>query len=281
MKHRSHLFAVLTLVGANAAIAGDPVARITVLYDNTSARPGLEAKWGFACLVEAHGRTVLFDTGGDPAVLRRNIEQLKVDPKRVEAVVISHFHDDHTGGASGAGVPHGTKVYTPRSFARHPGALQSLTGAGLVPVAIEKATALGEGLALMTPLPFPGGRRMPSGAPLGDAWETALVVDTPRGLVVVVGCSHPGILAMLEQVRTQSGGTVYMVVGGFHLMDTSRAAVTEIATAMKAAGVAWAGPTHCTGEEAIAVFREVYGDHFVRAGAGAVIEVAAPAPSGS
>ncbi|MGV8039258.1 MAG: MBL fold metallo-hydrolase [Thermoanaerobaculaceae bacterium] len=275
MTHRPHLLAVLTLVGVHAAIAADPAARITVLYDNTSARPGLEAKWGFACLVEAHGRTVLFDTGGDSAVLRRNIEQLKVDPRRVEAVVISHFHGDHTGGASGSGVPRGTRVYTPRSFARHPEAMQSLTGAGLVPVAIEEATSLGEGLALMAPLPFPGGRRLPSGAPLGDAWETALVVDTPRGLVVVVGCSHPGILAMIEQVRTQSGSNVYMVVGGFHLMEKSRAAVTGIATAMKAAGVAWAGPTHCTGEEAIDVFREVYGDHFVRAGAGAVIEVAA------
>ncbi len=108
---------LLVVAFAAPAVAGDPAARITILYDNTAATRGLRAAWGFAALVEAHGRTVLFDTGGDPAVLRDNLAVLKVDASRIQAVVISHFHGDHTEGAGGLAAPKGTNVYTPHSFA--------------------------------------------------------------------------------------------------------------------------------------------------------------------
>ena len=71
---------------------------VTILYDNTSYTEGTEADWGFACLIEAHGRTLLFDTGAKGQLLLSNMAQLGIDPARIEQVVISHSHWDHTGG---------------------------------------------------------------------------------------------------------------------------------------------------------------------------------------
>jgi 7,8-dihydropterin-6-yl-methyl-4-(beta-D-ribofuranosyl)aminobenzene 5'-phosphate synthase len=267
---------LLALALAVSAIAGDPAARITILYDNSIARPDVKAAWGFACLVETHGRTILFDTGGDPAVIKDNLAALKVDASRIQAVVVSHFHGDHTLGASGSAVPKGTSVYTPHSFAPYGQVMTALTGAGLVPVAVAEPKALFEGLTISAPMPFPGRQISATGAASIDkSWEEALLVDTPRGLVVLVGCSHPGIVPMLEQVKKSTGKPIHMVVGGFHLLQKPLAEVRTIAAAVKSLGVAHAGPTHCTGDDGIFAFRELYGDAFVPGGVGQVIEIAA------
>jgi 7,8-dihydropterin-6-yl-methyl-4-(beta-D-ribofuranosyl)aminobenzene 5'-phosphate synthase len=106
------------------------------------------------------------------------------------------------------------------------------------------------------------------------------VVGTPPGLVVIVGCSHPGILAMLEQVKKESGRPIYLVIGGLHLLHTSWADVRTMAVSMKAPGVARVGVIHCTGPAAAAVFRDVFGDRYLDAAAGSVIEVTAQPPEG-
>lgn len=269
----------LVLVLAAPAVAGDPAARITILYDNSIATPGVKAAWGFAALVEAHGRTVLFDTGGDPAVLRDNLASLKVDTSRIQAVVISHFHGDHTEGARGLAAPRGTNVYTPHSFAPYRNVMTVLTAAGLAPVAVEESRPLFDGIAIAAPMSFPSRKRSATGVvSIDEAWEQALLVDTPRGLVVVVGCAHPGIVPMLEQVKKATGKPIHMVLGGFHLLDTPLAEARAIAAAVKSLGVAFAGPTHCTGDDGIVAFHEVYGDAFVHGGVGQVIEVAAATP---
>jgi 7,8-dihydropterin-6-yl-methyl-4-(beta-D-ribofuranosyl)aminobenzene 5'-phosphate synthase len=263
-------------------LSAEPAARLTVLVDNSVARPGVKAEWGFACLVEAHGHTVLLDTGPNPEVLKDNLAALNVAPAGIEAVVISHYHGDHTLGASGLAVGKGVRVYTPHSFDRHKKEAAALDAAGLVRVPVTAMTEIFDGITVSEPLRFGGA--IPQGKPGADSkneqweWEHCLVVDTPPGLVVVVGCSHPGILAMLEQVKKESGRPIYLVLGGFHLGNASSAKVRTIATSMKAMGVARVGATHCTGEVAKAVFREVFGDRFVDGGVGSVIEVAAPVP---
>jgi 7,8-dihydropterin-6-yl-methyl-4-(beta-D-ribofuranosyl)aminobenzene 5'-phosphate synthase len=105
------------------------------------------------------------------------------------------------------------------------------------------------------------------------AFEEALVVDTPAGSVVVIGCAHPGIVEMLRRIAETTKRPIYMVIGGFHLLQTPAEDVKRIIADFKAMGIAWAGPTHCTGDEAIRLFREAYGDHFVTGGVGAVVEV--------
>jgi 7,8-dihydropterin-6-yl-methyl-4-(beta-D-ribofuranosyl)aminobenzene 5'-phosphate synthase len=283
-----------------SAPATAPAARLTILGDNAVAQGGVKAVWGFACLVEAHGHTVLFDTGADPAVLKDNLAALKVDPAKIEAVVISHFHPDHTWGAPGLGKLAGVRVFTPRGlddFAKLRSAglkedvarkfagwlaeeTAKLTSAGLELVAVSQARALFDGIVISEPLPF---GKMPTDKPGKEFtygfWEQCLTVDTPDGLVVIVGCSHPGILPMLEGVKRETGRPLYLVIGGFHLFEKREDAVRQIATKMEAMGVAHVSATHCTGEAAAHAFRDVFGDRYVTAGVGAVIDLPLAATS--
>jgi 7,8-dihydropterin-6-yl-methyl-4-(beta-D-ribofuranosyl)aminobenzene 5'-phosphate synthase len=273
-----------------------PAARLTILGDNTAARDGVKAVWGFACLVEARGHTVLFDVGADPAALKDNLAVMKVDPAKIEAVVISHWHPDHVDGAPGLGKLAGVRVFTPPGFEdiaklRSAGVKEDvarvfadfqaketakLTSAGLELVVVSQATLLFDGITVSEPLPFDQ-QRIPTDKPdkpfTYAFWEQCLTVDTPAGLVVIVGCSHPGIVPMLEQVKRQTGRPLYFVIGGFHLLEEQEDAVRQIAKAMREMGVAHVGATHCTGKMAKSVFRDVFRDRYVRVGAGAVIDV--------
>jgi 7,8-dihydropterin-6-yl-methyl-4-(beta-D-ribofuranosyl)aminobenzene 5'-phosphate synthase len=280
------ILSVATALMGAAVHSAEPAARLTVLEDNAVSKAGVKAEWGFACLVEARGHTVLLDTGPGPEVLKYNLAALTVDPSRIEAVVISHYHSDHTLGAPGLAVGKGVPVYTPHSFDldRHKKAAAALDAAGLVRVPVTATTNVFDGFAVSQPLRFM--RTIPPGKPVADSkieqwdWEQCLVIDTPPGLVVIVGCSHPGILAMLEEVKKESGRPIYLVIGGFHLLHTSLSEVRTIAASMKAMGVARVSATHCTGESAAAAFRDVFGDRYVDAGVGSVIEVAALPPGG-
>jgi len=262
-------------VARASAAASEPAVRLSILGDNAVARAGVKAVWGFACLVEARGRTVLFDTGA--GVLKENLAALKVDAARIEAVVISHYHGDHTWGAPGLGKLPGVRALTPRSFDQYPKEAAALQSAGLRLVPVSQTTTLFEGMTVSTPLRFGGTIALPSGKPgqtfADDAWEQCLTVDTPAGLAVIVGCSHPGILPMLEQVRRQSRSPMHFVIGGFHLLSQKETEVRRIATAMQAMGVAHVSATHCNGETAAHVFRDVFGSRYIGAGVGAVIDL--------
>jgi 7,8-dihydropterin-6-yl-methyl-4-(beta-D-ribofuranosyl)aminobenzene 5'-phosphate synthase len=229
---------------------------ITVLYDNVAATAGTEADWGFSCFVEMGGGSVLFDTGANPEVLRANINALQVDLSRINAVVFSHEHKDHTGGVEALGARPGLLTFFPASFGEAMRARFSTQGLRLMPV--TEATAVLPGFATSKEM----GARIR---------EDALVVEIPDGLVVVVGCSHPGIVPMLRQISASRKRPVYMVLGGFHLLQTPEEEVRRIVGEFEALGVTYAGPTHCTGEAATELFREAYGRRFIECGVGSVV----------
>jgi 7,8-dihydropterin-6-yl-methyl-4-(beta-D-ribofuranosyl)aminobenzene 5'-phosphate synthase len=232
---------------------------LTVLYDNTAASDRCAADWGFSALIEGFGGTVLFDAGTKEEVFRGNVEALGIDLSKVNAVVISHDHGDHTGGLpvllrKKPGIP----VHVP-AFAR-PDFLAALKELGGQAVPVNEARAL-----------YPG---VLSTGDLGEAiHEQALVLDTPRGLVVVTGCAHPGIVPLLERARAIGKKDVWMVLGGFHLKDTPAPDVERIVGRFRELGVKRVGASHCTGDAAIQVFRKVFGPDFVELGAGRRIEL--------
>jgi len=240
------------------SVAAGPL-RITVLYDNTAARPDCGADWGFACLVEGTQKTILFDTGTKADVFAGNVGALRVDLSRVDALVISHPHGDHTGGLSVAmkarpGLPVLLPFGSPSVLA------ESLRSAGASVATPEGPADVGPD-ALVT---GPVGGRIP---------EQALVIKRPGGLVVVTGCSHPGIVAIVEKARQVAGGKLLAVLGGFHLLEHEDDAVAGIVARFQELGVEKVGATHCTGEKAIAAFRKAYGPRFVEMGAGRVVEL--------
>jgi len=254
------LLAVVVLAGIALPAQGQAV-RLTYLYDNTVANAETKPDWGFACLVEGRGRTVLFDTGAKPLVLQHNLQALRIDVPRVQALVISHDHGDHTLGAEGLAALPGLPVHVGEHFKLPPPFLAAIDRMGAKLVAGSIPRQVFPGFDLTAELVRSG------------IYEQALLVDTPEGLVVVVGCAHPGIVAMLRHVADTKKRPIHAVVGGFHLLQTPADEVKAIIAEFKRLGVGWAGPTHCTGDEAIRMFREAYGNRFIAGGAGTVVNL--------
>lgn len=256
------LFVTSTLAGPTAAWAGahpsgDGQLRLTVLFDNLPHRAGLTTGWGFSCLVTGMERSILFDTGADGAVLLSNMRRL--GPGDVDGIVLSHIHADHTGGLERFLVERpDVDVWLPADFP--PAFLRGIAEQG------ARVRPVGAGGRLFTGVYSTG--------PLGEGLvEQALILDTEKGLVVVTGCAHPGIVHVAETATRLAGKRIHLLVGGFHLMRESDAEIDAIVARLRALGVEKVAPSHCTGEAAIARFRQTWAEDFVAGGLGAVIRV--------
>jgi 7,8-dihydropterin-6-yl-methyl-4-(beta-D-ribofuranosyl)aminobenzene 5'-phosphate synthase len=202
-------------------------------------------------------KTILFDTGTKGEVLLKNVQSLDVDLSKTGVVVISHVHRDHTGGLT-AVLPKmpGVPVWLPHSSP--PALRDSVRQAGGAVFSSEAPQAICRDATL-------------TGELGGQIKEQALVLRTPRGLVVVVGCSHPGIVPILEKAHEIGSEKIFAVIGGFHLLQHPEAAVAEILARFRQLQVAKVGATHCTGAKQIEQFRQAYGVDFVEMGAGRVV----------
>lgn len=235
--------------------------RIIVAYNNVPHAPALTTAWGFAAVIETGAHKLLFDTGGDGPTLLGNFRRLGIDPRSIDTVVLSHIHGDHTGGLHDfLGVQPGVTVYMPHSFPvafRRPveqrGARVVTVGGGAQHL-FAQAYSTGE---------------------LGDGtYEQALILDTQAGLVVVTGCAHPGIADIARAASEYRDKPVHLLIGGFHLDGQSTRQLRATLQTLRDAGVGKVAPSHCTGDAAIALFREQWGGDFVEGGLGAVIEIA-------
>ncbi len=241
---------------------------LTIVYDNNEHDPRLKTEWGFACLVEFGDHTILFDTGGDGSTLLGNIDKLGLDPRRIEAVVLSHIHGDHTGGLDDLLAMHNdVTVYVPRSF---PDTFKmQVQAAGAELVEVSKPVEIVSGVNS-------------TGEVKGGIIEQALVVTSAQGLVVPLpcGCAHPGIVRMVEQAQDVAKDDIYLVLGGFHLGGKSKAQdqphrrpplppLSSPPMGGKEGGrVQKAAPCHCSGDKARELFAEEYGDDYVLNGVG-------------
>ncbi|MEJ2186441.1 MAG: MBL fold metallo-hydrolase [Gemmatimonadota bacterium] len=238
--------------------------RITVVYDNNEHTPGLRTAWGLAVLVASRGHVVLFDTGGDGPTLLANMRALSIDPRLIDAVVLSHAHGDHTGGLEGL-LDTGVRptVYLLRSF---PENFKRRLRSRVPVVEVETGRDVVDGVSTTGDLD-------------GATPEQALVVETVQGLVVITGCAHPGVARMVARVRSGRTEPVHLVLGGFHLRDRGQEWIQRVITEFRRLGVERVAPCHCTGELAMGMFAAAYGADFVRTGAGRAIAIAA-APDG-
>jgi 7,8-dihydropterin-6-yl-methyl-4-(beta-D-ribofuranosyl)aminobenzene 5'-phosphate synthase len=231
---------------------------ITILYDNNEYDERLETAWGFSCLVERGDLTLLFDTGGDAATLLSNMETLKLDPTDIDIVVLSHIHGDHVGGLEGIlAVNERTTVYLPQSF---PAELKEQIGASARVVEVHEPMEIAEGIYTTGEMGL-------------GILEQSLVVETNRGLVVITGCAHPGIVEIVAEAKEMRGKEVHLVMGGFHLVGTSEATIGEIAENFRELGVQKVAPCHCSGDLARSAFEEAYEENFILAGVGKRLEI--------
>ena len=254
------LFMTQSIAASGSAVrAEQDQVRLYVVFNNLPCKAGLQTGWGFACLITGLDKTVLFDTGGDGNILLSNMAKLGLDAEAVKTVVLSHNHGDHTGGL-GAVLTRNpdVTVYVPESFPasfkrevrRLGAAIETVSGARQLSDSVYSTGEMNHGIK-----------------------EQALIVDTARGLIVVTGCAHPDVADMAEQAHFLLGKDIYLLMGGFHLGGRSDAEIRVIIKRLNALGVKKVAPSHCTGDNAIRLFREAWGENFIEGGLGAVIEV--------
>lgn len=212
--------------------------KLTIVYDNKAWKEGLEADWGFSCLVEAENSPrILFDTGANGSILLRNMEKLNIDPSFVDEVFISHAHGDHTGGLSDfLRVNKKVKIYVPTSFPQPRGAKEA--------VSIKEPLQIHENV-------FSTGEL--------EGIEQALVVKTEEGLVVIVGCSHPRVRNILN--AASNFGRVYALIGGLHGFREF-----DLLRDLKLIC-----PCHCTHFKS--EIERLYPEKFTKCGAGKILEL--------
>ena len=231
---------------------------LTIVYDNLALDARLKTAWGFACLVETGQATVLFDTGGDGSTLMRNLSALGFDPRRIDAIVLSHIHNDHTGGLDALlAVNDRATVFVPRSF---PDEFKTRVSKRAPVIQVREPMTITDHIRTT--------------GELGTAIvEQSLIVETDKGLIVMTGCAHPGIVEIVK--RAKAYGEVYLVMGGFHLADKSAQEIETLIAELKRLGVRQVAPSHCTGEAAIRQFSAAFGADFIQAGAGLRITIPA------
>jgi 7,8-dihydropterin-6-yl-methyl-4-(beta-D-ribofuranosyl)aminobenzene 5'-phosphate synthase len=241
------------------ATSRDPASasvKLTILYDNSTTSAALKFRHGFSALVDYRGHRLLFDAGADGAALVDNMRELDIDPMTIEAVVLSHEHDDHTEGLD-ALLALGSKptIYVPAQFS---GFFKQQLAKRTKVVESTDAIQVMEGVHVTRPIG-------------DDVIEQALVLDAEQGSVVVTGCAHPGIVTLVREAKTIAPRPVALLVGGFHLIGTPASELSSIVSALHSLDVTSVMPAHCSGKAAVAAFRDKYGERCESAGVGRVV----------
>ncbi len=258
------LLAIATVGGAAAdpqERTGSEMVRVTIIYDNYAAVAGVETDWGFSALIEHGGERILFDTGTQGRILLANADALGIDLSRIEQLVFSHIHQDHTGGMPEfyAGLAEGVRPTT-WVIPSFPAGFKEQAGSRARVVELADWTEIVPGV-------------WSTGEIRGVVNEQALVVTLPEGIVVITGCAHPGIVMMVERAKEHFDTEVLHVIGGFHLTGTPDEQVRAIIAAFRRLGVRKVTPTHCTGDRAIELFSEAYGADYAPGGIGRTITI--------
>ena len=271
--------------------------RITVLVENSVHRQGLVAEHGLSFHVQCGERSLLFDTGQtDLAVI--NAETLRIPLERVEAIVLSHGHYDHTGGVPAVlNVAPNALIYLhpgafAKKFSRSSGQSRQIGMSDCVAQAIRHRaggfietpgrTEIMEGIFATGEIPRATTYEDTGGAfyldatgtrpdPLAD--DQALVIDLGRSVVLLLGCAHSGVVNTLDYVRHLTGGKhVSALIGGMHLGSAGDERIQQTIAYLRDAQLEMLAPAHCTGWPASAKLWQAFPDIFRPAGVGTVFE---------
>ena len=232
---------------------------ITVVFDNYAYLPGFTPLWGFSAFIETDEHAILFDTGSNGRVLLQNMARLGIDPATIDILFLSHPHWDHIGGVDSIveANPH-LGLVAPNSLSRH---------------LIEDLRKLCKTVTVVDKAPIHILSCVWSTGTMSEVGEESLVIDTEKGLVVVTGCAHPGIVSIAERAVEILEKPIALLMGGFHLMDRSKQEITDVLRALDRLEIGYLCPSHCTGDLAIKMFQEHYGERFIQGGIGQKISV--------
>lgn len=287
-------WAIAGCVATESSAATAPPPHITVLFDAFGQDAAMTKDWGYSALVQIGGKRILFDTGGNSDILARNAKAKGVDLSKLDFVVLSHRHSDHLGGLSYLlSVNPKIRIYAPKenfgvfgsdlpgTFYRRTESLPprmryydgkppetmrfgtAFPGANIQ--SIDKTTEVAPGVTLIALVSDTPGTR--------ELKELSLAIDTPDGLVLMVGCSHPGIEAIVAEA-VKINRHVHLIAGGFHLVVAQDDVIDRVVSALHDTyKVDYVAPGHCTGEPAFAALQKAFGPRYVYAGLGSQFDV--------
>lgn len=239
-------------------VSSDNAVSVTIIYDNYQVDPRLKTDWGFACLVEYKDQELLFDAGRDAGLYEKNMGLLGIRPEEIPTLFISHEHGDHT-----AGIPWITETnpsvncYLPSAYA------EQLKARGSLP---PNSKSIAEPVHLYGPF-------YSTGDNFKAFHEQGLIVKTEKGGILITGCGHPGPIDMVKKVEDELGIQIYAIIGGLHLMSSSKGDLENIAASLKELGIEKICPTHCTGNQSISFLAEAFGKGYIPGGTGQIITI--------
>lgn len=250
--------------------------RIVTLVENTAGvHKGLRSEHGIAFYVELQGKSLLFDTGQSGAFFE-NAEKLKIDLTRIDALCLSHGHYDHSGGVRTLlmkGMRPSVwigKGFFDEKYARE-GTTYEYVGNDFDAAYFQEQGVPYREVDTEIQEILPGAyavtrfeRTFPDETVNPRFWvlrkgmfsqdtfedEITLVLDTPRGLVVLLGCSHPGVKNILSSIKKRFSRKIYAVLGGTHMVEASESSIERSLKYFKEEGAELLGVSHCTGEKA-------------------------------
>ena len=291
------LTAFFWLAIAPLARADDLPARVTIIYDAFGKPSNLERGWGYSALIEYGGKRILFDTGGQYRVFADNANKLNVDLKSLDFVVLSHRHGDHTSGLAYVLQQNPkVKIYAPLESGSFGTPVAKGSGLGRL---IERHVSEAADDAHYFDGTYPNVYTVDSAWPGANITlidkplevlpgfflfktvsdvkgtlelnEISMAIKTPKGLVVVVGCSHPGIEKILA-TAADIDPHIYSLFGGLHLVDSSDEQVVRIVSSFQQKWkIERVAAGHCSGEFAQSEFSRQYGTRHDHSGLGEVI----------
>jgi 7,8-dihydropterin-6-yl-methyl-4-(beta-D-ribofuranosyl)aminobenzene 5'-phosphate synthase len=229
--------------------------KFSIVFDNYKANEQLESFWGFSCVIEDY---FLFDTGSNGRVLLRNMAKMGIDIMKLKYLFISHPHWDHIGGIDSV------LDVNPYMTLFLPDSLSKLYIRDLKRLSRE-VKVIHEYPAKLFGKFYSTGVMMPIG-------EHSLVIDEGDFSIVITGCAHPGIVNIVRRGVEMLNKPVLYALGGFHLMRSPEEEIIKVVESLKALGVEYVTPTHCSGDLAIEIFKAEYGENYIPGGVGRIIE---------
>jgi len=232
---------------------------ITVVFDNNRYMQDCRTDWGFSALITGTEKTILFDTGADGRMLLDNMKKLHIDTETIDSVVLSHKHQDHTGGLNAfLNRNNNVKVYLLDAFGVE--IKNRIKAFGAEPVSITGPVEICPSVSSTAAR----GRLIK---------EQALMINTDKGIILITGCAHPGILKIAEFAGDYNEHKILLAIGGFHLEWSTSSKIQKIINHLKQLPVHYAAPAHCTGDKARDMFRRHFKDNYIETGAGRAIRI--------
>ena len=232
---------------------------ITIIYDNYAYDSAFRVGSGFSCLIKGGGKNILFDTGAHGPTLLYNLQQAGTRPEDINTIVLSHIDSDHVGGLFHVlEINRQAEVYVPPSF---PEAFKDLIRLHVSKVVeVEQITRIEDNIYV-----------------LGEfgIWvkEQPLLLRTEKGVVLITGDAHPGIVSIIKEAQELTGARIHLALGGFHLDGASDSELKSILNDFRQMGVEKVAPCHSSGDSTRALFRRDYGPKYIKCGAGKIFEV--------